>query len=149
MTDDQSTDDKIQERSEAWASKLDDTERTEDASNAADTEDTMDATDTQDTSHTERTSNTQETTEWDVESIRESWNPNSIRLPDSIQEPFDSEYKRLDWQLEDTDVDVDFRKDRHYKPLVIALGIQAVREQDTDEIADAIEAMVAGDLLDD
>jgi hypothetical protein len=146
--------DKADERSEMWSSELN-------ASDSVDTTDAKGATDTTDTADTESSMDTADTetpkskmdamdaTEWDVDSIREAWNPNSIRLPDSIQGVFASEYKCLDWQLEQAETDFSFSKDRYYKPLVVALGLQQLQAMEPDEIADSVAAMEQQDLFDD
>lgn len=119
------TDDKASERGEMWASELDE-------SDAADTENASDAQ-----------------TAWDVESIRESWNPNSVRLPDGLQRRFTAYHGRLEAELLMDDLDLDYRKDRHYKPLVIALGLRELDAMDTEDIVDALAELESTGHLED
>lgn len=149
-----SDEDKADERSEMWSSELDasDPVDTTDAKDAMNTDDTSDTETPMDTANTETSKGTMDAidaTEWDVDSIRDAWNPNSIRLPDSIQGVFASEYKRLDWRLEQAATDFEFSKDRYYKPLVVALGLQQLQDLESDEIADRVDAMEQQDLFDD
>jgi hypothetical protein len=153
MSDDGNIGDKAEERGEMWGDALDDTDEN-DANDATDTVNAMDASSTQHTSDANDASDTDDAmdaldSEWDVDSIRESWQPNSVRLPDSIQDVFASEYKRLDWQLDQVETEFAFTKDRYYKPLVVALGLDALRDLDGEEIADRIEAMEHRELLDE
>lgn len=124
---------------ESWSNDLDGNDD-EDAADATDTEravDEQDATDALDA------------TEWDVDSIREAWQPNNVRLPESIQDVFASEYKRLDYELDQADTDFAFTKDRYYKPLVVALGLDALQELEADEVADRVDEMEQATLLDE
>ena len=130
------------ELSEMWSNEA----------NAQDDSDATDATDTEnakDEKRTQHAKDAMDATEWDVDSIRDAWNPNSVRLPDSIQDVFASEYKRLDYQLDQADTDFEFTKDRYYKPLVVALGLEALQQLDADEVAGRVDAMEQATLLDD
>jgi len=154
MTDDSSDNDIAEQRSQMWSSELDDDENPDetessdsDISDTTDSKTGMSSDTAEDTKRALDTMDPSDSTEWDVDSIREVWNPNSIRLPDSIQEPFTTEYKRLDWLLEQAETDFDFTKDRYYKPLVIALGVQAIRECDSDEIVSLVEKMEQRELI--
>lgn len=176
MTDnnnDDSEDDIAEQRSQMWAGELDEDSgsETDGAKDTIDTKNTVDTVDAKRAEDEEKVAegnglnenamgtnrtvdnldakDAKDTTEWDVESIRDEWNPNSVRLPDSIQAPFGSEYKRLDYLLEQTEADFKFGKDRYYKPLVVALGVQAVQEMDTEEIVELVEKMKHADLLDE
>jgi len=72
--------------------------------------------------------------EWTVESIRDDWNALNARLPDYLMRRFNSYHKRLDYELAKEGSTREFGKDRHYKPLVIALGLREVEELDADEL---------------
>lgn len=116
------TDDKANERSSMWASELDETETPD--------------------------SDEMPGTAWDVESIRDTWHPNSMRLPPHLQRRFDTRYKRLDLQLDQTNPDLDFRKDRHFKPLVIALGLAALQGKEPDDVVDLISQLKTNQIVD-
>jgi hypothetical protein len=171
MSDNDSDDDIAEQRSQMWAGELDEESdsETDSANGPMDTNDTVGSLDAKRAEEKEKVAESagsesqdavdnksavgsldakdaKDTTEWDVDSIRDSWNPNSVRLPDSIQEPFGSEYKRLDYLLEQAETEFKFGKDRYYKPLVVALGVQAIQEKDSDEIVELVERMEQGDL---
>lgn len=109
------SDDKANERSELWASEMDSSDD-DDAENAKDTQNA-----------------------WDTESIRDDWHANSVRLPKHLQDAWDAEHKRLDYELTQQDVDIDYSKDRYYKPLVIALGLSRLQSMDTTEVETTLE----------
>lgn len=154
--------DRADEIANMWNNEVDD-EDDEDAdddtgavdasgeTDASDTSSTMDATETTDDSRAMDASDAQDTprTEWDVDSIRDAWNPNSVRLPDSIQDVFATEYKRLDYELSQADTNFAFTKDRYFKPLVVALGLQQLQAMEPEEIADRVDAMEQQELLDE
>ena len=154
MTDDRDDglDEKAEQRSSMWAGSLevdqDDVDE-QHATRATDTEDTMDVQHTQAEQSAEDAQGAMDDsrTEWDVDSIRDAWHPNSIRLPESVQTSFNSQHKRLDWQLEQVDSDVNYTKDRYYKPLVIALGLRELQNLDAEEIAGLLEDLEHGELL--
>lgn len=108
------------ERGELWAGNTD----------KSDTEDTENAQDTTDAK-----------TAWDVDSIRESWDSNQVRLPDSLQRRFDAQHTQLETDFTLQDVDREYRKDRHYKPLVIALGLRELDVMDTEDTLNALDTL--------
>ena len=126
--------DKASERSDMWASEMD-TSDTSDDSDALDASDASDAEDAEDAQ-----------TPWDVESIRDAWHPNSIRLPEELQRQFNGQYGKVDSELQLAGVDRDFQKDRQYKPLVVALGLRELDAMDTEDVVDALEELEQGKL---
>jgi hypothetical protein len=76
--------------------------------------------------------------EWAVQSIRDEWNALNVRLPDYLMRRFNSYHKRLDWELSKEASTREFRKDRHYKPLVIALGLREIEDLDADELTELL-----------
>lgn len=78
---------------------------------------------------------------WNPSSIKKDWTGNTVYLPDTLDAAFDDEYDRLRYLL-----DRKITKDRHYKPLVVSLGLEQLASMDDEEIEDAIEAMVQGEL---
>jgi len=118
------TDDKASERSDLWAGEL-----------AADAADTTDAKNTQNP--------------WDVQSIRDSWNPNSVRLPDSLQRRFNAYHSRVESELTMEGIEREYSKDRYYKPLVIALGLKELDAMDTQDVVDALDDLERSGHLED
>jgi len=108
-----------------------------------------DAPDTDTPSDTADTENPMDAqSPWDTNSIRDDWHPNSIRLPAYLQRRFDAQFKRLDWELAEANVERAFGKDRYYKPLVIALGLRELKAMDAQDVTDAVDALEAKGVLD-
>lgn len=78
---------------------------------------------------------------WNVSSIRDEWKSLNVRLPDHILRRFNSYHKRLDYELTAATTDREFKKDRHYKPLVIAFGLMAVKDMDAKEVEQALDLL--------
>ncbi|QAU11351.1 hypothetical protein EKH57_00225 (plasmid) [Halorubrum sp. BOL3-1] len=172
MTEDSG--DKTEERAQAWGGALEDDltqvdeadndddqskkseEETQDSKDTMETEDTMDTTASESVTDTQGEQDAQgtdaetgsERSEWDVDSISSAWQANQVRLPESIQGPFNTEHKRLDFELEQLDTDVNYSKDRYYKPLVVALGLRELEDTDAEEIADLLDELERRNLLD-
>jgi len=125
------SDDKADDRQQMWAGEFD----------ASDTKDTSDDTDTSDAMDAQGS--------WDVASIRDSWHPNSVRLPDSLQRRWNAYHARIESEFALEGVDRKFGKDRYYKPLVIALGLRALDAMDTNEVVDALDDLERKGNLDD
>lgn len=79
---------------------------------------------------------TNDQSEWDVDNVKNAWNANTILLPESLDERFDDEYGRLNWQT-----DGDFKKDRHFKPLVVYLGLEQLADQEGEDVTELLERM--------
>lgn len=71
--------------------------------------------------------------------IKNDWTNHSIYLPDHLADDLTSQYKRLDWQLDD-EFDLDFQKTRHYYPLIVALGLEQLNKSESKEVKDKLEA---------
>lgn len=85
---------------------------------------------------------------WDVDNIRNAWTGVTIYLPNHLQGRLDDEYRRVDYDLEGEiseagDVGgTDLRKDRHFKPLVIALGLERLSRMEGNDLNACIERMM-------
>jgi len=114
------SDDKADERSEMWAGALDnqDDESNEDAADGKDANGP-----------------------WDVESIRDAWHPNSVRLPDPLQRRFQAYHSRVESELTLDGLDRPYGKDRYYKPLVVALGLRELDGMDTADVLEALDEL--------
>jgi len=111
-----------------------------------------------DADHSEAETNSQDTSramqngqelkpgkEWRVQSIRNDWNALNVRLPDTLMRRFNAYHKRLDYEL--VPKEIEFGKDRHYKPLVIALGLRAIKDMDADDAEQALELLMANQIV--
>lgn len=70
--------------------------------------------------------------------IKSEWTNHSVYLPDHLADDLTSQYKRLDWQLDD-EFDLDLQKTRHYYPLIVALGLEQLDKLESKEIKDKLE----------
>lgn len=67
---------------------------------------------------------------------KEAWGSKLIHLPDELMDPVDNEFDRMKYEC-----DWDVKKERHYYPVVVARGIEAVQEMSGSEFTDAVEAL--------
>lgn len=72
-----------------------------------------------------------------VQNVKKAWNAKSVYLPDHLENDLRKGYKRLDLELDDELSE--FRKTRHFYPLVIAMGLDALQELDSDEVMEELE----------
>lgn len=73
-----------------------------------------------------------------VQNVKKEWNGTYLYLPDKLDEPLSNEYDRLVYEC-GRDLDWKPKKNRHYYPVVIAVGIEAIEEMD----AEAFHELVA------
>lgn len=67
---------------------------------------------------------------------KEVWGSKLVHLPDNLMEPVDNEFDRMKYEC-----DWDVKKERHYYPVVVARGIEAVQEMSGDEFTDAVGSL--------
>lgn len=116
--------------SEMWGEELDDSkDDAKDSTSAPDDKDAKNA--------------------WDVESIRNSWTANQVRLPDSLQRRWNAYYGRVESEVQLSGLEPKFGKDRHYKTLVVALGLRELGAMDTDDVMDAMDELERKGHLED
>lgn len=70
--------------------------------------------------------------------IKEDWKNHSFYLPDELADDLTSHYKRLDWELDD-ELDQEFKKTRHYYPLIVALGLDQLEGLESEDIKERLE----------
>lgn len=73
---------------------------------------------------------------WNVENVKQDWTGNTVYLPDPLDEAFDDEFRRLNYESGG-----ELKKDRHYKPLVVHLGLERIAEMDGNEVLSLMERM--------
>lgn len=69
--------------------------------------------------------------------VKESWTAKSIYLSDDLDAALTREYKRLDFELDDDLATL--RKTRHFYPLVVEAGLEALEEMKREELIERIE----------
>ncbi|EMA17735.1 hypothetical protein [Haloarcula marismortui] len=67
---------------------------------------------------------------------KEVWGSKLVHLPDNLMEPVDNEFDRMKYEC-----DWDVKKERHYYPVVVARGVEAVQEMSGSEFTDAVESL--------
>ena len=80
---------------------------------------------------------------WNVGSVKTEWNANTVYLPDALDERFDDEFDRLKYVL-----DRDITKDRYYKPLIIALGMERLERMEKEDVEAFLERMEREEVFD-
>jgi len=81
---------------------------------------------------------------WSVKNVKSDWNGKTVYLPDHLDELLNDEYDRLVYEL-----DREIKKDRHYKPLIIALALDRLEGMERDELTAFMERMEDQSLFED
>jgi hypothetical protein len=72
-----------------------------------------------------------------AKNVKKEWNAKSIYLPDDMNSHLSKAYKRLDLELDD-EID-QFKKTRHFYPLVISAGLERLEEMESNEVLESME----------
>lgn len=67
---------------------------------------------------------------------KEVWGSKLVHLPDKLMDPVDNEFDRMKYEC-----GWDVKKERHYYPVVVARGIEAVQKMSGSEFTDAVESL--------
>ena len=76
----------------------------------------------------------------DEVNVKQDWTGRYMYLPDEIDSTFDSEYNRLVYEC-GQELDWKPKKNKHYYPIAVKHGIDAIEEMDANGFADAVEDM--------
>ena len=93
------------------------------------TVETSSSGETQETNSLSRTKKTRET----KTNIKEEWNGRTIYIPDGILDELEDTYLESQLKLRKAGQD-EFKKNRHFYPLLIQFGLEALSNADEDEI---------------
>ncbi|WP_433632849.1 hypothetical protein [Halomicrococcus sp. NG-SE-24] len=96
------------------------------------TVETRSSTETSESSTTSETSGTSETNKTKT-NIKDEWNGRTIYIPDDILEDMEDTYLESQLKLRKAGQDK-FKKNRHFYPLLVQFGLEALSEADADEI---------------
>ncbi len=93
-----------------------------------------------DSSESSKPSETSEITEPSEQSLKDELVGTYMYLPEGLKEDVDRYYKKLsgDYEFEFGD---ELEKNRHYYQLVVRHGFETVREADTEEVREMVEAL--------
>lgn len=74
-----------------------------------------------------------------AQNIKKEWNVRSFYLDDDLDSALTTAFKRLDLSLAEADVEVEFKKTRHFYPLIVDLGLERLEEMDITEVTERLE----------
>jgi hypothetical protein len=98
-------------------------------SEVTETAETDSSTETPESNSTSETSGTSET----KTNIKDEWNGRTIYIPDGILDEMEDTYLESQLKLRKAGQD-EFKKNRHFYPLLVQFGLEALADADADEI---------------
>lgn len=104
------------------------------------TTETSEVTDTSSSTATEEASSPSETKETSKTNIKDEWNGRTIYIPDSILDDMEDTYLESQLKLRKAGRD-EFKKNRHFYPLLVQFGLEALSNADADEIQDRLSGI--------
>ena len=103
-----------------------DSSETSEVSETVETSSSTETTDSTSTSETNETSKTKT-------NIKDEWNGRTIYIPDGVLDEMEDTYLESQLKLRKTGQD-EFKKNRHFYPLLVQFGVEALSEADAEEI---------------
>ena len=111
---------------EAESTEMSDTNETGETTSSTETLESNETSRTRATSKTSGTSRTKT-------NIKDEWNGRTIYIPDNILNDMEDTYLESQLKLRKAGQD-EFKKNRHFYPLLVQFGLEALSEVDADEI---------------
>jgi hypothetical protein len=71
---------------------------------------------------------------WGANNVKDEWTARSIYLPDTIDSDLSRTFKQMDLALDMAEINREFRKTRHFYPVLVALGIERMGEMEPVEL---------------
>ncbi len=105
----------------------------EDAEETNETNEVTETTETSPSTGTKKTSSPNRTKETSKTNIKDEWNGRTIYIPDGILDDLEDTYLESQLKLRKAGRD-EFKKNRHFYPLLVQFGLEALSDADTDEI---------------
>jgi len=93
---------------------------------------TVETSSSTETTESTSTSETNETTETKT-NIKDEWNGRTIYIPDEILNKMEDTYLESQLKLRKAGQD-EFKKNRHFYPLLVQFGVEALSDADAEEI---------------
>ena len=100
-----------------------------DTSEVSETVETSSATETTESGSTSGTNETSET----KTNIKDEWNGRTIYIPDDLLDEMEDAYLESQLKLRKAGQD-EFKKSRHFYPVLVQLGVEALSEADAEEV---------------
>jgi hypothetical protein len=104
----------------------DDSSETSEVSETVETSASTETTESNSSSETNKTSETKT-------NIKDEWNGRTIYIPDSVLDEMEDTYLETQLKLRKAGQD-EFKKNRHFYPLLVQFGVEALSEADAEEI---------------
>ena len=98
-------------------------------SEVSETVETSSSTETTDSTSTSETNETSQT----KTNIKDEWNGRTIYIPDGVLDEMEDTYLESQLKLRKAGQD-EFKKNRHFYPLLVQFGIETLSEADAEEI---------------
>jgi hypothetical protein len=98
-------------------------------SEVSETVETSSSTETTESNSTSETNKTSET----KTNIKDEWNGRTIYIPDNVLDEMEDTYLESQLKLRKAGQD-EFKKNRHFYPLLVQFGVEALSEADAEEI---------------
>jgi hypothetical protein len=103
-----------------------------DSSEASEVSETVEASSSSETTESTSTSETSETSKT-KSNIKDEWNGRTIYIPDDVLDEMEDTYLESQLKLRKAGQD-EFKKNRHFYPLLVQFGVEALSEADAEEI---------------
>ncbi|MGB9954764.1 hypothetical protein ACOZ4F_20460 (plasmid) [Haloarcula marismortui] len=103
-----------------------DSSETSEVSETVETSSSTETTESTSTSETNKTSKTKT-------NIKDEWNGRTIYIPDDILDEMEDTYLESQLKLRKAGQD-EFKKNRHFYPLLVQFGVEALSEADAEDI---------------
>jgi len=110
----------------------------EEEDDEADSSETAEVSETMETSSSTKTTESTSTSETNKTSktktnIKDEWNGRTIYIPDDVLDEMEDTYLESQLKLRKADQN-EFKKNRHFYPLLVQFGVEALSDADAEEI---------------
>jgi len=103
-----------------------------DSSETSGVSETVETSSSTETTESTSTSETNETSQTKT-NIKDEWNGRTIYIPDDVLDEMEDTYLESQLKLRKAGQD-EFKKNRHFYPLLVQFGVEALSEADAEEI---------------
>ena len=103
-----------------------------DSSETSEVSETVETSSSAETTESTSTSETNETSKTTA-NIKDEWNGRTIYIPDDVLDEMEDTYLESQLKLRKAGQD-EFKKNRHFYPLLVQFGVEALSEADAEEI---------------
>jgi hypothetical protein len=103
-----------------------------DSSETSEMSETVETSSSTETTESTSTSETNETSKTKT-NIKDEWNGRTIYIPDDVLDEMEDTYLESQLKLRKAGQD-EFKKNRHFYPLLVQFGVEALSEADAEEI---------------